>query len=43
MLYLFLFLFFNLNFLAQRVLTDGNDEEHLSRGVYDTYTNTNLR
>lgn len=27
----------------QYVLTDGNDEEHLSRGVYDTYTNTSLR
>jgi len=25
------------------VVTDGNDEEHLSRGVYDTYTETNLR
>lgn len=25
------------------VLTDGKDEEHLSRGVYDTYTTTNLR
>ena len=28
---------------GQNVLTDGNDEEHLSRGVYDTYTGTNLR
>jgi fumarate hydratase class I len=28
---------------GQFVLTDGKDEEHLSRGVYDTYTNTNLR
>lgn len=28
---------------GQYVLTDGKDEEHLSRGVYDTYTNTNLR
>ena len=27
----------------QYVLTDGKDEEHLSRGVYDTYTNTSLR
>lgn len=27
----------------QHVLTDGKDEEHLSRGVYDTYTNTSLR
>lgn len=25
------------------VLTDGQDEEHLSRGVFDTYTKTNLR
>jgi fumarate hydratase class I len=28
---------------GQFVLTDGNDEEHLSQGVYDTYTKTNLR
>ena len=28
---------------GQHVLTDGNDEAHLSRGVYDTYTGTNLR
>ena len=28
---------------GQYVLTDGNDECHLSRGVYDTYTGTNLR
>lgn len=28
---------------GQYVLTDGNDEEHLSHGVYDTYTGTNLR
>lgn len=28
---------------SQRVLTDGKDEEHLSKGVYDTYTNTSLR
>lgn len=28
---------------VQYVLTDGKDEEHLSRGVYDTYTNTSLR
>ena len=28
---------------GQFVLTDGNDEEHLSRGVFDTYTKTNLR
>eukprot|EP00752_Nemacystus_decipiens_P017826 g15982.t1 len=28
---------------GQHVLTDGKDEEHLSRGVYDTYTNTSLR
>ena len=26
-----------------QVLTDGNDEAHLSQGVYDTYTGTNLR
>lgn len=25
------------------VITDGHDEEHLSHGVYDTYTSTNLR
>lgn len=28
---------------GQYVLTDGNDEAHLSRGIYDTYTGTNLR
>lgn len=28
---------------GQFVLTDGLDEQHLSHGVYDTYTNTNLR
>lgn len=28
---------------GQFVLTDGLDEEHLSHGVYDTYTKTNLR
>lgn len=28
---------------GMQVLTDGRDEEHLSRGVYDTYTGTNLR
>jgi fumarate hydratase, class I len=28
---------------GQHVLTDGNDEEHLSKGIYDTYTSTNLR
>lgn len=28
---------------GQYVLTDGHDEEHLSHGVYDTYTQTNLR
>ncbi len=28
---------------GQRVWTDGNDEEALSRGVYDTYVNENLR
>jgi fumarate hydratase class I len=25
------------------VITDGKDEEHLSHGIYDTYTRTNLR
>ena len=28
---------------GQYVWTDGRDEEHLSRGVYDTYTRRNLR
>ena len=28
---------------GQHVLTDGKDEANLSRGVYDTYTKTNLR
>lgn len=28
---------------GQQVWTDGNDEEHLSRGVYNTYTTENLR
>src|SRR5512146_2631033 len=28
---------------GQGVLTDGRDEEHLSRGVYDAYTTLNLR
>jgi fumarate hydratase class I len=28
---------------GQQVLTSGNDEAALSRGVYDTYINTNLR
>src|SRR5689334_9974586 len=28
---------------GQNVLTDGNDEAHLSRGVYDAYTRLNLR
>jgi len=28
---------------GQNVLTDGSDEEHLSHGVFDTYTQTNLR
>jgi fumarate hydratase, class I len=28
---------------GQGVLTDGRDEEHLSRGVYDAYTQLNLR
>lgn len=28
---------------GQYVLTDGKDEEHISRGVYNTYTKTNLR
>ena len=28
---------------GQQVLTDGRDEEHISRGVFDTYQNGNLR
>ena len=28
---------------GQHVWTDGNDEAHLSKGVYNTYTNRNLR
>lgn len=28
---------------GQHVWTDGNDEEHISRGVYNTYTKRNLR
>jgi fumarate hydratase, class I len=28
---------------GQQVLTDGDDEEHLARGVYDAYTQLNLR
>jgi fumarate hydratase, class I len=28
---------------GQYVLTDGHDEKHLSHGIYDTYTGTNLR
>src|SRR5580658_11370362 len=28
---------------GQHVLTDGRDEEHLARGVYDAYTTLNLR
>ncbi|GAA2138173.1 fumarate hydratase [Actinomadura napierensis] len=28
---------------GQQVLTDGSDEEHISRGVYDAYTKLNLR
>lgn len=28
---------------GQFVLTDGYDEKHISQGVYDTYTQTNLR
>lgn len=28
---------------GQYVLTDGEDEKHISHGVYDTYTSTNLR
>ncbi|MBO2463813.1 fumarate hydratase [Actinomadura violacea] len=28
---------------GQHVLTDGGDEEHISRGVYDAYTKLNLR
>ena len=28
---------------GQHVLTDGSDEEHIARGVYDAYTTLNLR
>ncbi|HEX4831061.1 MAG TPA: fumarate hydratase [Trebonia sp.] len=28
---------------GQQVLTDGRDEEHIARGVYDAYTQLNLR
>ncbi len=28
---------------GQHVLTDGHDEEHIARGVYDAYTRLNLR
>jgi fumarate hydratase class I len=28
---------------GQFVLTDGEDEKHISHGIYDTYTGTNLR
>lgn len=28
---------------GQHVWTDGNDAEHISRGVYNTYTKRNLR
>jgi len=28
---------------GQTVLTDGHDEEHLSRGIFDAYTTLNLR
>lgn len=28
---------------GQEVWTDGRDEEHISKGIYDTYTQTNLR
>eukprot|EP00286_Rhodomonas_abbreviata_P027896 CAMPEP_0181304844 /NCGR_PEP_ID=MMETSP1101-20121128/9385_1 /TAXON_ID=46948 /ORGANISM="Rhodomonas abbreviata, Strain Caron Lab Isolate" /LENGTH=567 /DNA_ID=CAMNT_0023410665 /DNA_START=18 /DNA_END=1721 /DNA_ORIENTATION=+ len=28
---------------GQQVLTDGEDESHISRGIYDAYTGTNLR
>jgi fumarate hydratase, class I len=28
---------------GQKVLTDGRDEEHIARGVYDAYTKLNLR
>jgi fumarate hydratase class I len=28
---------------GQNVLTDGHDEEHIAHGVYDAYTNLNLR
>ncbi|MGH3172207.1 MAG: fumarate hydratase, partial [Trebonia sp.] len=28
---------------GQHVLTDGRDEEHIARGIYDAYTTLNLR
>lgn len=28
---------------GQNVLTDGDDEAHISRGIFDAYTKTNLR
>jgi len=28
---------------GQNVLTEGKDEEHISHGVFDTYTSKNLR
>jgi fumarate hydratase class I len=28
---------------GQHVLTDGNDEEHIARGIFDAYTRLNLR
>ena len=28
---------------GQQVLTDGRDEEHIARGIYDAYTTLNLR
>src|SRR5487761_1320406 len=28
---------------GQQVLTDGHDEEHIARGIYDAYTTLNLR
>jgi hypothetical protein len=39
-------LYFYYIFLSKpvtKVITDGDDEAQLSRGVYDTYTGTNLR
>ncbi len=37
------FSLFNKGKKGQHVWTDGNDEMHISKGVYNTYTNRNLR